>query len=139
MSKRDSGRSRTQSGSSAITAFFSSASSTSNSNNGAASSALSGGKSFGNSGNLNRTSNPALANSTPGSMSNLRKSTEKPFQSLYERTMTVMGKLYSLPDFEYYLFPGGLDSLLTSANPEIDPIGMYSLSITLLVSSIICY
>lgn len=125
MSKRDSGRSRTQSGSSAISAFFSSASSNANANNasGMPSSALSG-KSSGSNGSLNRTSNPALSRSTPGSISNLRKSSERPFQSLYERTMTVMGKLYSLPDFEYYLFPGGLNSLLSSAHPEIDPIGM---------------
>jgi cell division control protein 24 len=50
---------------------------------------------------------------------------EKPFVSLYERTMTLIGKLYSLPDYEYYLFPDGVDALLSGDSPPvIDPIAI---------------
>ncbi|KAJ3272590.1 hypothetical protein HDV01_005433 [Terramyces sp. JEL0728] len=51
---------------------------------------------------------------------------DKPFTSLYERTMTLISKLYSLPDFEYYLFPEGIDALVGSGDavPMIDPIAI---------------
>lgn len=54
-----------------------------------------------------------------------RKSQDKPFMSLYERTLTLISKLYSVPDFEYYLFPGGIASLFNGdASPVIDPISI---------------
>jgi cell division control protein 24 len=50
---------------------------------------------------------------------------EKPFVSLYERTMTLIGKLYSIPDFEFYLFPDGIDALVVGNSVSvIDPIAI---------------
>jgi cell division control protein 24 len=50
---------------------------------------------------------------------------EKPFVSLYERTMALIGKLYSLPDFEFYLFPDGVDVLVSGESVSvIDPIAI---------------
>jgi cell division control protein 24 len=47
------------------------------------------------------------------------------FVSLYERTMALIAKLYSLPDFEFYLFPDGVDALLQGDSvPVIDPIAI---------------
>ncbi|KAJ2997791.1 hypothetical protein HDV02_005160 [Globomyces sp. JEL0801] len=51
-------------------------------------------------------------------------SQDKPFSSLFERTMSLIAKLYSLPDFEFYLFPDGVDALLKEEHPVIDPIGI---------------
>ncbi|KAJ3314370.1 hypothetical protein HDV04_000332 [Boothiomyces sp. JEL0838] len=55
-----------------------------------------------------------------------QNSQDKPFTSLYERTMTLISKLYSLPDFEYYLFPEGIDALVGNGDsvPMIDPIAI---------------
>ena len=68
------------------------------------------------------------ANSASGARTmGLRKSLsqEKPFVSLYERTLSLISRLYSVPDFEYYLFPGGINSLLVGdASPVIDPISI---------------
>ena len=46
--------------------------------------------------------------------------------SLYQQTMSIIQILYSLPDFEFYLFPEGLDSLMeaTDGNPVIDPVAV---------------
>ena len=53
------------------------------------------------------------------------KLSEKPFTSLYERTMTLLSKLYSIPDFEFYLFPEGIDALVSGDTaPVIDPIAI---------------
>ena len=53
------------------------------------------------------------------------KLTEKPFTSLYERTMSLLAKLYSIPDFEFYLFPEGIDALVSGDTaPVIDPIAI---------------
>ena len=50
---------------------------------------------------------------------------EKPFTSLYERTMTLLSRLYSIPDFEFYLFPEGIDALVSGDSaPVIDPIAI---------------
>jgi cell division control protein 24 len=46
----------------------------------------------------------------------------KQFSSLYEQTMSMISKLYSIPDFEYYLFPDGIDALINDSAPVIDPI-----------------
>lgn len=49
----------------------------------------------------------------------------KPFASLYERTLILIAKLYNLPDFEYYLFPEGLDALMKGRNsPLVDPVSI---------------
>ena len=54
-----------------------------------------------------------------------RKSVDRPFVSLYERTLSLIAKLYNIPDFEYYLFPGGVDTLLQAdSTPVIDPISI---------------
>ena len=112
--KRDSGRNRTQSGSSAISAFFSSSSlnhSQSQSNNIQSQSK--------DTSNINRNSNSAT------NQSSFRKSAYKPFHSLYERTLYLISKLSSIADFEYYLFPQGVNALLNDSNaPVIDPIGI---------------
>ena len=62
-------------------------------------------------------------------ISNVKKSVDKPFFSLYERTLDLMTQLYSIPSFEFYLFPGGVDALLDgTSNPVIDPIGKFCLA-----------
>ena len=35
--------------------------------------------------------------------------------SLYQHAMSIIAKLYSLPDFEYYLFPNGVDALVRAS------------------------
>jgi hypothetical protein len=53
------------------------------------------------------------------------KPAEKRFESLYERTMSLLAKLYSIPDFEFYLFPDGVEALVSGdAPPVIDPIAI---------------
>ncbi|KAI9098848.1 Dbl homology domain-containing protein, partial [Phlyctochytrium arcticum] len=43
--------------------------------------------------------------------------------SLYQQCMVLIEKLYSLPDFEYYLFPQGVDALID--NPSLlDPVAV---------------
>ena len=46
--------------------------------------------------------------------------------SLYQQTMTTIEQLYSIPQFEFYLFPEGLESLMetTDGNPMIDPVAV---------------
>ncbi|KAJ3369355.1 hypothetical protein HDU91_007276 [Kappamyces sp. JEL0680] len=71
----------------------------------------------------NGLSNPSSA--LPPATPVVRKAQDKPFVSLYERTLALIAKLYSVPDFEYYLFPGGIDALLQGdAQPVIDPISI---------------
>jgi len=54
-----------------------------------------------------------------------RKSVDKPFVSLYETTLSLITKLYNIPDFEHFLFPGGVNSLLKGeSTPVIDPISI---------------
>ncbi|KAI9006061.1 hypothetical protein BC832DRAFT_614709 [Gaertneriomyces semiglobifer] len=43
--------------------------------------------------------------------------------SLYQGTMSLIEKLYSLPGFDYYLFPDGADAYIDNAN-LIDPVAI---------------
>ena len=46
--------------------------------------------------------------------------------SLYEQTMSTIEQLYSIPGFEFYLFPEGVANLMknTDGNPMIDPVAV---------------
>lgn len=67
--------------------------------------------------------NAGVRNSHQGQANNTQKPAQ--FVSLYERTMSLIAKLYSLPDFEYYLFPDGIDVLISGEwAPVIDPIAI---------------
>jgi cell division control protein 24 len=45
--------------------------------------------------------------------------------SLYAQTMSLISKLNSISDFEYYLFPDGVNAIFSGENaPVIDPIAI---------------
>ncbi|KAJ3075500.1 hypothetical protein HK102_005592, partial [Quaeritorhiza haematococci] len=44
--------------------------------------------------------------------------------SLYQQCLQLLEKLYSLPGFEFYLFPQGVDVLLSDKNFRFDPVNI---------------
>jgi cell division control protein 24 len=53
-------------------------------------------------------------------------STNANSKSLYQQTMSTIEQLYSLPGFEFYLFPEGVANLMKNndGNPMIDPVAV---------------